>query len=378
MKITLIFDPDISGHHREYINHLYLGAGKKVDEKFVFAVHPELKDVNGHLNWPSFPNVVIDYLDKKQIVSLNGCILKSSYTRSKLLNQYVCRHNPSNVFLDSIISYLPFIVIVLDHNIKVSGIVFNIFTRSYKNHGCLRRILDYWKYSIFSRCRLFDRIFLLNDSPSARLLCKKFGSPKFHYLPDPVNIISGTINHLPEEYDRPVGKKVFLHFGALSERKGTVDILRSLELINDSLLDKACFVFAGMINDDIRSEFIRLTEELSKKVHIIVYKGYSSYELLGSLCSGADYLLLPYRSGSNSSGLLGYSAQYNLPVIAASHGLLGYLINKYKLGYSYNLKELKNLSEALRIHIKEPVVQIDGSYYLVANSIRNFQETVLN
>jgi len=376
MITTLVFDTEISGHHREYLNHLFLRAGEKANERFIFVVHPDLQDVKYHLVWPIFPNVMLDYLDKKQIGNLNGSILKSSYARSMLLKVFVNRHNPSKVFLDSIIAYLPFIAVVLNNNVKVSGTVFSIFTRKYKNQGFRKRILDNLKYCIFSRCKLFDRIFLMNDPVSARLLNRKFRCSKFHYLPDPVSIIPLKSNNLPEECKIAAGKKIFLHFGTLAERKGTVDILKSLELIDETLLKRSCFIFAGIINDDIESDFRRLVEELSEKVQIVVFEGFCSYELLSNLCSVAGYLILPYKSGSNSSGLLGYAAQYNLPVIGTSDGLLGSLIASFNLGYTYDLTNPSKLARALETHLVEPSREIDGTSYLKANSVSRFQKIV--
>lgn len=44
-------------------------------------------------------------------------------------------------------------------------------------------------------------------------------------------------------------------------------------------------------------------------------------------------MLTPYRNTSQSSGAIGYAAQYGKPVIGPLKGLLGYLIKHYRLGY---------------------------------------------
>lgn len=46
-----------------------------------------------------------------------------------------------------------------------------------------------------------------------------------------------------------------------------------------------------------------------------------------------DAILIPYKNTAQSSGLLGYAAQFNKPLLAPSNGLIGKLVNEYKLGY---------------------------------------------
>jgi glycosyltransferase involved in cell wall biosynthesis len=376
-KTTIVFDPDISGHHREYLNHLYLRAGEKHDDKFVFVVHHELLKYSDYLRWPVLQNVVISFLDESQIRQIGGNIFKSSFRRSRLLNKFIIENYASHVFLIFLMPFLPFLPIILSRKIKVSGIVYHIPTRSYKYDGCLKGIQDYFKYLIFSECKIFDRIFLLNDYASAKLLNRKFNSSVFQYLPDPViPAFKCNAPELSDVVDMFSSGIVFLHFGGLAERKGTLDILKSLELFDESLFEKACFVFAGHIDEDIRPSFNELVHRLSEKVKIKVFEGFCSYELLAGLCMHAHYLLIPYKSGSQSSGIVGYAARYKVPVIANSDGLMGSLIRSYKLGFTYDLNEPLNLADAIKKHILMLPHKIDGSAYLCENSIANFQRII--
>jgi glycosyltransferase involved in cell wall biosynthesis len=182
--------------------------------------------------------------------------------------------------------------------------------------------------------------------------------------------------NLRELYKITSEEKVFLHFGGLALRKGTTDILSAIDLIDKSLLKNACFIFSGFINDDIKTQFSELTGKLSDKVRLLIFEGFSSYEFQGHLCSIADYILLPYRVSSQSSGILGYAAQYNVPVIGTSAGLLGSLISSYKLGYVYDLKGPGKLANAMIKHLSEPSSGIDGTSYLRDNTVHSFQNCV--
>lgn len=94
------------------------------------------------------------------------------------------------------------------------------------------------------------------------------------------------------------------------------------------------FYFAGKVADDIRKEFYTMVDVLkSRGVHIYVKDEFVSFKYLNSLCASCDCMLTPYRNTSQSSGAIGYAAQYGKPVVEPSKGLLGYLIKRYRLGY---------------------------------------------
>jgi glycosyltransferase involved in cell wall biosynthesis len=377
LKTTLVFDPDISGHHTEHLNHLYLRAGEKENDNFIFIVHPELLNTDDYMKWPVFRNVTVKFLNYNQLRHIEGNSLKFSYRRSKLLKKIVVGNKVTHVFLDSIMTFLPFLPLILNREVKVSGIVYNIAARTYRKDGYLKRFLDFLKYFIFSNFKVFDRVFLLNDPASARLLNRKFGCHVFHYLPEPV--ISSSVDNVPnikKVLKLPEEKKIFLHFGGLAERKGTVDILKSIELLEESLLNQVCFVFAGHINDDIKSVFSELIIKQSKRVQLFVYEGFCKYEFLCDLCLCSDYILLPYKSSSHSSGIFGYAARFNVPVIGNSEGLMGSLIRSFRLGFAYDLHEPHLLAEILKKHILMPSCKIDGSAYLRQNNIANFQRAI--
>lgn len=377
MKTTIVFDHGITGHHLEYLNHLYRRAGEKPDEKYVFVVHHKFHEFEDYLTWSEYSNIEICILDKMQVKRIEGNKLISSFRKSRLLKTYVKEKRASHVFLISLMQFLPFLPLLLMRQVKISGIIYSIAARSYHHDGIMKRIQDFLKYFILSRFKCFEHIFILNDPASARLLNKKLKCSVFCYLPDPLmQVKSANSADTIQKLNLTSGDKIFLHFGNLETRKGTLDILDSIELIKSSDLNHVCFIFAGNLNSDIANRFNERIKLISAKVRIRVFEGFCSYELLGKLCSVSDYLLLPYRSGSNSSGLLGYAAQFNIPVIATSDGLIGSLIGSYKLGYTYDLRDPLILSSVLEKHIKMPSVRIDGSKYLADNTIVRFQRMV--
>ena len=41
-RLTLIFDTDTTGHHIEYLHHLYMGAVRHTENRYVFAVGDDI------------------------------------------------------------------------------------------------------------------------------------------------------------------------------------------------------------------------------------------------------------------------------------------------------------------------------------------------
>lgn len=60
----LIFDPTLSGHHLEYIHHIYLGAIQRPEFEYVFAVpEDEWQQVKDNQEWPPANNISLVMLD---------------------------------------------------------------------------------------------------------------------------------------------------------------------------------------------------------------------------------------------------------------------------------------------------------------------------
>ena len=102
-------------------------------------------------------------------------------------------------------------------------------------------------------------------------------------------------------------------------------------LSKDELKGKS-FIFAGKVYDDIRDEFYQKYRNLQDKVQILCFDEFCEYSFLGSLCLSSNFILLPYSNTSQSSGVIGYASQFQIPVVVAKQGLLGKLVKRYKLG----------------------------------------------
>jgi hypothetical protein len=376
MEKVIIFDTDLNGHHLEYINHLYLEAVRNKSYFYVFIIPEEFINLKSKLNWPNTNNVEFDYLIQEEVESSNKSnLFFGSFIKSKLLKQKIVQHNADKVFLIMLMQFLPFLpFLLINTKVKISGIVYLIYLYRWKKASFLTKTLDVLKYLMLTHFSLFNQIYLLNDKSSVVYLNKIYKTSKFIFLPDP--FVINTFNDNIEEVKLDIIENsiVFLHFGALTERKGTLEIMKAIDLLDLSKIKKPlCFIFAGKIMEDIKVEFNRILNETSG-VQVFVFDKFCTYEFIGTLCEVSDYILIPYKNVYQSSGVIAYASYFNKPVVAPFEGLLGKLVRKYKLGLTINEIDEITLAELFQ-KIGNFKGKIDHSY-LMDNTIADFQKRV--
>ena len=100
------------------------------------------------------------------------------------------------------------------------------------------------------------------------------------------------------------------------------------------------------------------------------------FEELAYLFELTNYVLVPYQHVEQSSGIIGYAAQFNNPVIGPSEGLLGELISSYNLGYTITNINADRLAEIISKLLKNTPRKIDGTSYLSISSLDNFSKII--
>lgn len=338
--MKIIFETSLDGHRYEYLHNLYIYAGKHNKGEVIFV----LPDDERLKKWTKekFSNVNIVLLTENDLeLCTNPNLLIASYYKSKILNKYVKKYSATSVFLIFLMLYMPFLIFSLPKRTKVSGIVYRSFLwEDVLKKNLLRKSLEWLRYWIMAKNSKVEKVFLLNDDRSAKIFNDKFFTKKFERLPDPYTPIEGIAENIKEKIKISIECNLFVQIGQLSSRKGTLEILEAIAMLTNEEKQKNAFFFAGKIADDIKKTFYEKFYELKKKgVRLYVKDEFVSFGFLNSLCASCDCMLTPYKNTSQSSGAIGYAAQYGKPVIGPSKGLLGYLINHYRLGY-----EIKNVS----------------------------------
>lgn len=377
MKQIIVFDTDLNGHHLEYLNHIYMEASRKSNNYYIFVIPLEFKNLQSNLDWPLSPHIKFDFLNKDEITNCETeNLLKSSYFKSILLKKKIKEHAADHVFLIMLMQFLPFLPFVLmNTKVKISGIIYLIYLYRWKNASFVSKTSDAFKYILLSKSKLFNKIFILNDKSAATYLNKIYNTHKYKFLPDPFVFQQTPIAHKDVPLNIDTESMVFLHFGALTSRKGTMEILEAITKMDVSMNDKPiCIIFAGKVLKDIKIEFYQKIKELNNKIQLIIYDEFCSYEMIGLLCKRSDYILIPYKNVLQSSGVIAYASYYNTPVIGPSEGLLGKLVRKYKLGIT--IKDLdSNKLTVFFENVKKYQMDISNEY-LINNSVENFQKII--
>ncbi len=161
----------------------------------------------------------------------------------------------------------------------------------------------------------------------------------------------------------------------MDKRKGTIEILRALCLMNSNEHFNKTFVFAGCIKASLKHEFYNLVHSAKlKNANIVVIDEFCTYDFLNSLCYTADCILIPYLITDLSSGALGYAAVHDTPVIGPKDGLIGELINDNNLGTT--------IAQITPNTIKNAIVQFSPHHsyndYAQKNSITSFIKNILD
>ena len=377
MARVLIFEKNVGGHHLEYLHHIYIAAGQRNENEYIFALPESFKIEENDLEWPLFENIKIYSISLSQLSKLTGNHLVICYRLSKLLKNLAKKMEVDKVIVLSLLmQFVPLLPLILSSKYKVRGIVYTIFFYRLNSESFLMKILYILKYYILSKCSVFEIVYILNDYSSARLLNQKFYCSKFTYLPDPyVNVNVGDAEFRKNNGIK-IEQKLFIHFGTLSKRKGTIEILKSMQLLSDNEKEHYVFLFAGKVKPEIKREFYQIIEWLRiRNFNVFVFDEFCSFTFIGTICKACDAILIPYKNTAQSSGLLGYAAQFNKPLLAPSNGLIGKLVNEYKLGYL-----LDNLSPRTIADNLDKVVDfsVNGRDYLEQHKVIFFTERILN
>lgn len=370
----MIFECDVNGHIMEYIHHLYMGMIEHKNDDYVIVVPKEFEQRKSLYDWPTASNISFHFMDEPMINFDNYSLAYKVYKQNTLLRKYVKQICPQRVFIISLIGYLPIIGFFIKNSIKVSGIIYMIYLYRWKNATWKTRVFDAIKYLSMKLTPCIQNVFILNDSSAAAHLNKLYKTTKFKFLTDPYNAIKYTPKNIRKEIGINSNAKVFLHFGGMSHRKGTLDILDAIPLLSSEKRQDSVFIFAGRVYDSLKNEFYRKIEELPKDARVLVYDEFCSNEFLADLCISSDFILMPYRDTTQSSGLLGYAAHYGIPVIGPNDGLAGKIIRKYKLGSTIPSITADDIAYA----VNNTTSRHTNSTYKDLISIDNFQDIILN
>lgn len=378
MKKIAIFDYYLGGHHIEYIHHLYVGASLRIDKKFLFILPNSFATYSEKLKWEYSDNIEFVFFECNEKIIRNLGGMEKAKFLSKILNRYIRKYDIRKLILIETMPFLPFLPFLVPKDLQISSIIYNI-ARYRVKPTLLVRFLDNFKYTLISYFNCFKNVYLLNDKESPAFYNKKYSVNKFFYLPDPYFKVEAIDKiDFRKIHNIDLNKKILLHFGGLTKRKGTIDILDAIIFNQNQLAEKYCFIFAGRVYDDIKDVFYQKIAMIKDKVQILIFDDFCDYKFLGTLCQNSDFIIIPYHQVSQSSGIISYAAQFHIPVIGPSNGLLGNIIERYNLGILLSKITPGSIASCLLNNdLDEFKIDINSmDKYLFENSIENFVDTI--
>jgi len=375
MSRILIFCPVVSGHQLEYLHHIYEVASSGTTNNYIFCVSDEFKKVSDNFEWPKRDNISFRFLNVKETEHLYiSTILVNSYRSSKLCVRIVKEVKATKVFYISLMECLPFLPFLLPSKVKCSGIIYKIYLYGFNSESPFRKFQDKLKYYLFSRSKIFEKVLILNDNWATKQLNHIWNSNRFTYIVDPyLPIDENKIHNIREDFNIISSKKIILHCGVLSGRKGTIKLFYLIdEVIKQGKADDFCFIFSGRPLHVFKDRFYTELKKYKGMIQILVFDFFLKYDLFGSICNSSDLIVLPYEETSQSSGIIGYAAQFKVPVLMPNGGLIGRLVTEYKIGYTYTPEEFVSSF----INIVSNSIPKTNSNYTDTHTLEDFKKVL--
>lgn len=345
-KRVMIYDTSIYGHHMEYLHHIYKATEDR-EADFVFVIPEDFSKMKGKLVWAERRNVTFDLIPEQKLDNLERGWFKSRWMRAKLCASYIRKHKVQEVFFIELIVQFPFLPLFVPKGVKLSGILYQLIPYEWNRMSIVSKIKCAIEVASYAKSRCVKAPMTLNDSSCACYYNHRFHTDKFIPIVDPVMPLAYKPQNVRSDLQLNDNDKMLLHFGGMTHRKGTILILEAAKNMTEEQLKDKVFVFAGKVGNDIRDKFYKLIEQLKGKVRIKVYDEFCTFERLADLCHSCDCIVVPYRNYSYSSGVIGYSAQFQKTVIGPSQGILGKLIRRNKLGLTITRFNAESLAKLL-------------------------------
>ena len=379
MKAQIIYSFSVIGHHLEYLHHIYEICTLKKNTNFIFLVPYSFLEYKDRFYWEKTDNITFEFISENEFIKINkkNAYLKGFYL-CRILNRYFKRYSTNIAFSTGIIDLLPWAPLLL-RGAYLSGILYKI-SFFYNPNNRFKWLSNLLINRILIKSSIFNKILLLNDRISPTILNRKNNYDRFISLSDPLpsNTITNIVD-LRHSLKIPLYKKVFLHIGGLGFRKGTLDIIDSFNSISKDMIHKYCFLFVGRVSESIKKKFYeKVAYWKSKGLQIIVEDGgYCSYDRFFSMCYTSNVILIPYKNVYQSSGVLGFAAYVDRPVIGPDEGLLKDLISNYQLGISTQITPY-NLAKVYEEAVEFKIDHNNSQRYLNDNSLECFKQTIAN
>jgi glycosyltransferase involved in cell wall biosynthesis len=354
MKNIVFFDFQKDGHHLEYFYHINKNCDLLAADIIYFYVNHDFEVLfNGKFG--------VEINKRVTLITLSN-VEAEIYSNLSKLNKYFYEFKRIKSFLKEFsidvfffmdIYPSSFFLWIYKLKCSVSGIYFIPLLKTSKSLVNKFKVI---MLSLSLKRNNFGKIFVLNNNKIISELNTQHNVNIFDTISDPILVIEDLVLISEENCLYDFNDKItFLHIGGISVRKGTLVILESLTTLSKTESLQFDVIIAGSTSTDfaqIVKSYIKKLKLLGiKNVHF--YNKSLSYLEFDYLLKNCNYVLLPYKIPQMSSGVLNHAINYKKPVIASNKGLMGAIIDEYKVGISIE-PDSKAIADKIRKVIEVP------------------------
>jgi glycosyltransferase involved in cell wall biosynthesis len=173
------------------------------------------------------------------------------------------------------------------------------------------------------------------DPFAVEKLNQRYSPPKAVALPDPVtanSVSPSQVATLRQRLGIEPHRRVFLLFGALTERKGVFQLLEAFRQQSSQLCQQMCLCLVGesRLASKIESRLSDICQ--IKPLQAIQQYEFIPDEQVDAYFQIADVVLAPYQRHVGMSGILLLAAAAEKPILSSDYGLMGELVRRHRLG----------------------------------------------
>ncbi len=378
----LLFDTILDGHHPDYLTHVIGYFSGRMDVDVIVVSGEKFKEdfdsrrMADQLVWGS--NVTFVGIPMDQIARLHATnIYHRSFMEWDLMLAYALTHQATHTLL-MYFDYFPLAAWLGKRSpIPVSGISFR--TDFFEDAPGFYPKLKKWLLARALQSGQIHSLFCLVQSlvPAIRSIA---GPARVEPLCDPIKsyVIADEVREAFRiKQGIPLGKKIYLNFGFLDDRKGMEVFLDGCKQLPPSEHENMCLVLAGPISPAYLPR-IQAAIAALPSLQVITLFGYLPAQEVQICFELADVVLMLYQGHTGMSSVLVRGAMAGKPMLGTKLGMIGDMIRTRGLGKVVDATDALAVGNALRVIQTEGLEVDEVACQQVAqeNSLKTFGDTI--
>ena len=371
MTHLLVFEPEAAGHPLEWLQHLigYLRETQP-DATVTFVVADELfaavVRAIGHDDSRRLRVVALEPHEVARCRHRNLAV--SGFARWRVMRRYLRRTDAdAGHFMGLDHVSLPLALGLGAGRRRVTGILFrpSVHYREISAYRPARgeRLRDARKavlYRLMLRNPAVARVLSLDPYFASYARARYSGGRKVVALPDPVCRPPAA----PASGEAPSNRFHLLMFGALTARKGVMQLLDALERVSDAVAARLTVVVAGRVEPALERPFAESAARLGRRPDLQFHaeRRWLDGDEIAALVAWSDAVLAPYQRFVGSSGVMMWAAAAGKPLVTQDFGLLGRLVADHRLGLAVDCTDPDKLAGAIEMLVERgPAPHFDAT-----------------